>query len=301
MRNPGRDKKKWYYFWIFLILLGWGPAGHADNQWRILINIPQYKLFLYQGNELYRFYPIAVGKAGTPSPVGDFSIIVKIVNPTWYPPDGKQPPIPAGPGNPLGKYWLGLIIEGYGIHGNSAPWSIGNPISLGCIRMRNPDIEQLFQLVPVGTPVQITYQTAICGVDSNSLAWVELFPDIYSRETPELELFNILNQLDGFCYPHYEALQCLMTGSKRPCKIQVPREISIQGDVDEIDGFYWDKNLYVSKQVLTALPATATPIEESPLFPGYLEVSKMSNLNGIQINWDEAANILIISRDRNDY
>ena len=105
------------------------PVCFAENLWWIRINIPEFKLYLYNGKELHQTYEVAVGKLDTPSPVGDFRIINKIYNPTWYPPSGGTPVV-AGPDNPLGKYWMGLNIEGYGIHGNAAPNSIGHSVSL---------------------------------------------------------------------------------------------------------------------------------------------------------------------------
>jgi lipoprotein-anchoring transpeptidase ErfK/SrfK len=72
---------------------------------------------------------------------------------------GKFKPVKGGaPNNPLGKRWLGLSTEkyrGYGIHGNSAPFSIGNYISAGCIRMINEDVEELFEYIPINTNVWI--------------------------------------------------------------------------------------------------------------------------------------------------
>jgi lipoprotein-anchoring transpeptidase ErfK/SrfK len=85
------------------------------------------------------FFPIAIGKPSTPTPNGDFAINSKILS----------------PGGILGSRWLGLTAPSYGIHGTNAPYLIGQMVSNGCIRMFNHDVEALFELVEVGTPVFI--------------------------------------------------------------------------------------------------------------------------------------------------
>ncbi|MBU5483781.1 L,D-transpeptidase [Clostridium sp. MSJ-11] len=105
----------------------------------ILINRAARKLTLYKDGKFFRQYTVAIGKPSTPTPVGNFRIINKAVN----------------PGGPFGARWLGLSIRGYGIHGTNNPSSIGKAISNGCIRMHNRNVIELFNLVPIGTPVRI--------------------------------------------------------------------------------------------------------------------------------------------------
>ena len=64
--------------------------------------------------------------------------------------------IPPGKANPLGTRWIGLSRKGYGIHGTNNPRSIGRRASHGCIRMRNRDVEELFEMVAVGDRVEIS-------------------------------------------------------------------------------------------------------------------------------------------------
>ncbi len=133
----------------------------------IVINLADMRLFYYPsgGGSVYTF-PVAVGKRGWSTPRGTTSVISKRRNPTWTPPAsirreaarrGKRlrRVYPAGPNNPLGTRALRLGLPGYLIHGTNKPWSIGRRVSHGCIRMRRRDIEQLFSLVPVNTPVTI--------------------------------------------------------------------------------------------------------------------------------------------------
>jgi lipoprotein-anchoring transpeptidase ErfK/SrfK len=117
-----------------------------------VVSIPDRKLALLEGDKPIRIYDVAVGKAATPTPPGEYQIINRVPNPTWYW-SGKV--IPPGKDNPLGSRWMGLSIPGYGIHGTNAPYSIGKAASHGCIRMRKQDLEELFDLVDVGVTVEL--------------------------------------------------------------------------------------------------------------------------------------------------
>ncbi|MGH2972849.1 MAG: L,D-transpeptidase family protein [Gaiellaceae bacterium] len=117
-------------------------------------------LTLYRGDHYVRQFHVATGQAIYPTPLGRFQIVVKWVNPTWYPPTQDAwakglKPVPPGPDNPLGTRWMGLSVPGVGIHGTDEPASIGYSESHGCIRMLVPDAEWLFGHVTVGTPVFI--------------------------------------------------------------------------------------------------------------------------------------------------
>jgi L,D-transpeptidase ErfK/SrfK len=119
---------------------------------RLVISIPDRKIALLENGLVVKVYPIAVGKQSTPSPNGSFHIVSRVVKPTWYQP-GKV--VGPGPENPLGTRWMGLGYKGYGIHGTNRPRSIGKAASHGCIRMRNQDVEELFERVEVGDPVDL--------------------------------------------------------------------------------------------------------------------------------------------------
>jgi lipoprotein-anchoring transpeptidase ErfK/SrfK len=118
------------------------------------------RLTLFEGRRAVRSFPIATGTAEYPTPIGNYSIATMQRNPWWIPPpnsdwaQGKEP-IPPGPGNPLGTRWMGTTAPLVGIHGTPDAASIGYSASHGCIRMRVPDAETLFNEVDVGTPVLI--------------------------------------------------------------------------------------------------------------------------------------------------
>ncbi len=104
---------------------------------------------------LVRKFGVATGQASYPTPLGEFTIATKQLNPWWYPPDSDwaagAAPVPPGPGNPLGTRWMGLSEPLIGIHGTPDAASIGYSASHGCIRMQIPDAEWLFERVKVGT------------------------------------------------------------------------------------------------------------------------------------------------------
>jgi LysM repeat protein len=106
------------------------------------------------GDSFFKRYRVGTG-AYDKTPVGEFKIEDRIPQPTWWRPDGRA--IPFGhPDNELGTHWLSLDLRGYGIHGTWEPETVGTDASAGCIRLLNEDIQELYDLLPVGTPVTIT-------------------------------------------------------------------------------------------------------------------------------------------------
>lgn len=147
-------------------------AGKAS----IEINLPSRTLSLYRDGILLKEYPVCVGKQSTPTPQGEYKVVYKTVNPYWI---NKEDVVPPGPQNPLGVRWIG-ITKTIGIHGNNRPDSIGGYASAGCIRMYNRDVEEVYTLVPLSTPVSIKYDRVKVYYDkylSEDIA--VLYPDIY--------------------------------------------------------------------------------------------------------------------------
>ena len=118
----------------------------------IRVDKSKNELILDLGGRQLKKYRVSTGKNNS-TPVGKFKVTVKLENPTWYYADAVVPP--GSPDNYLGTRWLGFDIEGYGIHGTTFPDSIGKQESLGCVRMLNKDVEELYDLVPEGTRVTI--------------------------------------------------------------------------------------------------------------------------------------------------
>jgi hypothetical protein len=112
----------------------------SKNKYSILIDVEFNKLHLFQGNECIKTYDICSGKYSTPSPLGTFTIIHKD---TW--------------GEGFGGRWMGFNVPWgkYGIHGTLEPGTIGSAASHGCIRMKNKEVKELYNIVSYGTKVTI--------------------------------------------------------------------------------------------------------------------------------------------------
>jgi lipoprotein-anchoring transpeptidase ErfK/SrfK len=151
-----------------------GGPFRARPPRHVLVSIPDRKLAVLEDGKVIRIFRVAVGAAVSPSPAGEFHIVRRVTDPTYYHPGVIIPP---GPDNPVGTRWVGLNQKGYGIHGTNEPSSIGKARSHGCIRMRNRDVEEFFTLVSVGDTVEIRSerdeQTAeIFGAEANAAATV---------------------------------------------------------------------------------------------------------------------------------
>lgn len=112
-----------------------------DGDMIIVIDKNNNQLTAYIDNEVFKQYPVAIGKNKTPTPVGEFKVANKSVRRNGA----------------TGTRWMGLNVPwgSYGVHGTNKPWSIGRRASAGCIRMYNQHVEELFPFVKVGTPVKI--------------------------------------------------------------------------------------------------------------------------------------------------
>jgi lipoprotein-anchoring transpeptidase ErfK/SrfK len=110
-------------------------------------------LTVTDNGKIFKRYRVGTGQYNR-TPAGEFKIMTRIEKPPWYRPDGRT--IAFGdPENILGTHWLGLDVPRYGIHGTWETNSIGTQSSAGCIRLLNSDVEELYVLLPVGTPVTI--------------------------------------------------------------------------------------------------------------------------------------------------
>ena len=119
----------------------------------VIIDKSENALKLFSDKELLKTYPVATGRVGHPTPIGSFTIVNKLVNPTWY--KAGAVVAPDSPDNILGSRWLGFSLPGYGIHGTTLPETIGKAASEGCVRMYNKDVEELFSVVPLNITVTI--------------------------------------------------------------------------------------------------------------------------------------------------
>jgi L,D-transpeptidase ErfK/SrfK len=158
----------------------------------IVVNVPQRMLFFADEAGRVTGLPIAAGRSTWHTPTGPFTILTKVRDPSWQVPAsiqeearrlGRPLPavVPAGPDNPLGRFWLGLSIPNVGIHGTNAPSSIYRLATHGCMRLHPDDIEWLFDRVDVGWPGEIIYEPVLLAAIDDDV-FIEAHPDGYRRE-----------------------------------------------------------------------------------------------------------------------
>lgn len=117
------------------------PIVKDQGGYSIEVYPTRHKLIVLKDRQHFKTYSVAVGNPSTPTPVGEYKIVYKGTD--WGPSFGPR--------------WLGLNVPWgtYGIHGTNKQYSIGRHLSHGCIRMRNRDVEELYEMIPVGTKVTI--------------------------------------------------------------------------------------------------------------------------------------------------
>ena len=153
----------------------------------LVLNLPERGVYFFRGGAFDRFVPVSIGdEKGFQTPTGQYHIIERIKNPTWYPPawaDEKKPVGP-GPDNPLGAHWIGLSLTRTGIHGTNQPLNVGNSVTHGCIRAYPEAVKQLYQDVRVSWPVRIEYETVKFGRGPHGELKMVSFPDVYKKQNP---------------------------------------------------------------------------------------------------------------------
>ena len=164
----------------------------------LVINLPEFRLYFFPENEnIVITHPVGIGRKGWSTPIGVTSIVAKQANPTWHPTsrvlqhaakNGIQFPdvFPSGPGNPLGKYALRLGWPTYLIHGTNRSDGIGERVSAGCIRMLPDDIDYLYGLVSVGTPVRVVNEPIKFG-RLNGALYMEVHPTLLEQQNTNMQ------------------------------------------------------------------------------------------------------------------
>ncbi len=184
------------------------PVPHEG----VTVNLPEHRLYYFpkseRGQPLHVVsHPISVGQMDWETPLGVTKIVAKTRKPTWYPPqsireqharDGNPLPaaVPPGPDNPLGDYAMRLGVPGgaYLIHGTNKPVGVGMQITHGCIRMYPEDIESLFRIVDVGTPVRIINQPVKTGW-AGEVLYLEVHPPLENSASRPIDLTQLTRLL----------------------------------------------------------------------------------------------------------
>lgn len=165
------------------------PAAPREG---IVVNTAEMRLYYYprpprNENPGVESYPISIGRSDWNTPLVTTRVARKVTDPVWYPPASLRaerlqqgdPPLPEvvhpGPDNPLGQYALYLGTPSYLIHGTNKEYGIGMQVTHGCMRLYPEDIERLYHIVPVGTPVRIVNQPFKVGWEEGVL-FLEVHP-----------------------------------------------------------------------------------------------------------------------------
>ena len=157
------------------------PPGPHEG---IVVNLPEHRLYYFpkakKGQPIQVItYPVSIGKMDWRTPLGVTHVIQKQKDPSWYPTESVRkehlaagdplpPVVPPGPDNPLGRFAMRLAAGNgtYLIHGTNNPIAVGLAVTHGCIRMYPDDVQALFPLIPVGTPVRLINEPV-------KVAWVD--------------------------------------------------------------------------------------------------------------------------------
>jgi lipoprotein-anchoring transpeptidase ErfK/SrfK len=129
----------------------------ATPEAKLIVDLSDRRVYFYERDALIVSYEIAVGRSGWETPTGEFKVVNMKTDPVWQHPFTKEI-VPAGSGNPLGSRWIGFWSDGeqqIGFHGTNEEDLIGQAVSHGCIRLREADIQALFELVSLDMPVLI--------------------------------------------------------------------------------------------------------------------------------------------------
>lgn len=160
----------------------------------IVVNLAEMRLYYFpEDDQVPKTYPLGIGREGRLTPTGDTKIVRKQADPTWYPPASirKEKPdlpkvVPPGPDNPLGEHALYFDWPEYLIHGTNKPDGVGRQVSSGCLRMYPEDVAELFELVPVGTPVTVVDQP-VKVAKINGAYYLEIHPSPQQADEIEFE------------------------------------------------------------------------------------------------------------------
>lgn len=133
------------------------PAPDLRTNTRLVIRLNERRVYVYQKNQVATSFPVAIGRDGWETPVGRHQVIQMLHDPIWeHPFTGER--VPPGRNNPLGARWIGFWTDGtnyIGFHGTPNEETVGRPASHGCVRMYNRDVIKLFEMVKIGTPVEV--------------------------------------------------------------------------------------------------------------------------------------------------
>jgi lipoprotein-anchoring transpeptidase ErfK/SrfK len=149
------------WLWLAAAVLVSAPAAAPQASSReIVLQLGKRTISLRDQGKVISSWPVAIGSPATPTPLGRFVVLNKVINPRYQSTKSGKINATVGPNSPLGDRWLGFQHSGpnqYGIHGTPPAWSwtvtSRSAVTNGCLRMLPEHVRKLFDLVEVGTPV----------------------------------------------------------------------------------------------------------------------------------------------------
>ena len=219
-------------FFVAIILILSSLTVPAQAQKKIFINVASRLMLLYDDNTKLAIYHLGLGKVETPTPTGYYKITSKEINPTWIDPSDPEYEVPSGPDNPLGYRWM-QFSGNYGIHGTNRPESIGGYVSNGCIRMNESDVEELFDAVEVGTPVEITYNRVVVEKTPEDDVVYYIYPDGYGMQ--DITVADVTKWLEPFGVlafeSEYDISQKIEASDGEPTFVGKPYNVEVNGQL----------------------------------------------------------------------
>ena len=213
---------------VFII----GSTAQAEK--KIFINAASRLMMFYDGDTRLALYHLGLGKVSTPTPNGYYKISSKEINPPWINPDDPEYEVPSGPDNPLGYRWM-QFSGNYGIHGTNRPESIGGYVSNGCIRMNEHDVEELFDAVEVGTPIEITYNRIVVENSPDGDVVYYIYPDGYGMQN--ITVADVVKWIEPFGVlafeSEYNISEKIEASNGEPTYIGKPYNVEINGELTQ--------------------------------------------------------------------
>lgn len=252
--------------------------AEPENKKSIEINVPARTLSLYDSGKLIKKYPVCVGKASTQTPLGEYKVIYKAEDPYWLH-EGKL--VPPGPENPLGIRWIGIRSD-IGVHGNASPESIGTVASGGCIRMYNKDVEELYSVTPIKTPLTIKYDRLEIFDDGYGCTKAAIiYPDIYNHKDSKALMTKIKAEgIDGDLLKRAEAL--LAKKTSRTFAVSEGTGIFLNNQLITCDAVNKNGSIFVNAQAASEIMGL------SPQMVKKLAVPVYENAGKVYINMSDA-------------
>jgi len=267
----------------------------------IVINLASMRLFQFKGDSnslTVSTYPIGIGTAERPSPMGQMHVARKATRPTWHVPASiaedhrkKGDPLPAkvlpGPQNPLGEYALYLSKASYLIHGTNKPASIGLRATNGCIRLYPEDVKKLYENTPLKTPVSILNQPYLLG-QWRGVVYLEVhappenldaaeFDKIYAklrnmekgsgRTLDWSKVKKILAEARGIPVPIFEIREGSEKATAKTIEVRHPKKLQGRPEIPEVRMEAWNVLAAEVRDEIEALRIAAIINHQGPPIP----------------------------------